>query len=244
MLIADMRSRMLSSGGTTQEAVLLFPSETSLSAATGVADAFTRVALFDLALPCVSAVCASERPHAGAGDSSDPTPPSNGSRLGPGSGSGPDQCDPFPLDSHLPLPAQSVQDFPLTIRARSWRLDVLSVHGWCLHIKIRAVKPRCERGEGESAGEGEGGLDGVDRGSVVTGQWRRTATLLTPQARPSPSPSAAASTRIPHTVSISLCIEVEVFEAAFDVDLFQVKISILPLHHYPNPAHCTHSMIL
>lgn len=237
-LIADMRSRMVSSGGTAQEAVLLFPSETSLSAATGVADAFTRVALFDLALPCVSALCAAERPYAGAGNVSDPVPPSNG--LGPG----PDQCNPFPLDLHLPLSTQSMQDFPLTIRARSWRLDVLSVHGWCLHIKIQAARPCCERGEGESAGEGNGGLDGDDRGSVVTGQWRRTATLLTPQARPSPSPSAAAGPRIPHTMTISLCMEVEVFEAAFDVDLFQVKISILPHHHYPNPAHCTQSVSL
>jgi hypothetical protein len=224
VLIAEMRSRLVSSGGRAQEAVLLFPSETSLSAATGVADAFTRVALFNLALPCLPALCSSNRCWAGAETESDPMPPSNGSGPGP---DGP--CGPFPLDPHRPLSAQSVQDFPLTIRARSWKLDVRSVHGWCLDIKIEAARPCSKRG----LGEGEGDLDGEGRCSVVTGQWRRTATLLThPQAGSSPSSSSSttAGPRACSTVSMSLCMEVEVFEAAFDVDLFQVKIGLSARH--------------
>lgn len=214
VLIAEMRSRLISSGGRAQEAVLLFPCEMSLSAATGVADAFTRVALFDLALPCPSTLCSTER-SSGAG--ADPLPPLDGP--------GPDPSGPFTLDPNHPLSAQSVQDFPLTIRSRSWRLDVRTVHGWCLDIKVEAVRPCSERGQGER--EGEGVADGEGRGSVVTGRWRRTATLLTrPQA--TPSPSAAACLRTTQTVSMSLCMEVEVFEAAFDVDIFQVKIGLLP----------------
>jgi hypothetical protein len=223
VLIAEMRSRLVSSGGRAQQAVLLFPCETSLSAATGIADAFTRVALFDLALPCLSALSSSDCRLAGA--ESDPRPPSNGPGPGPD-----DSCGPFPLDPHCPLSTQSVQDFPLTIRARSWRLDVRSVHGWCLEINIKAVSSCSKRGQGE--GEGEGDPDGEGRGSVVIGQWRRTATLLThPQARPSPSPSTTACPRTCSTVSMSLCMEVEVFEAAFDVDLFQVKTGIPPRHY-------------
>jgi hypothetical protein len=224
VLIAEMRSRLVSSGGRVQEAVLLFPCETSLSAATGIADAFTRVALFDLALPCLPTLSSSDRRLAGAGAESDFRPPSNGPGPGPD-----DSCGPFPLDPHCPLSTQSVQDFPLTIRARSWRLDVRSVHGWCLEIKIEAVSSCSKRGQGE--GEGEGDPDGEGRGSVVTGQWRRTATLLThPQARPSTPLSITAGPRTCSTVSMSLCMEVEVFEAAFDVDLFQVKIGIPPCH--------------
>ena len=199
VLIGEMRSRAISRGGEEQEAVLLFPCETSLSAATGIADAFTRVALFNLALPCLSAPSSSDNP---SGLCPGPCP------------EGP--SGPFALDPQHSLSAQSVQDFPLTLRARSWRLDVRSVHGWCLEIKIRPAQPSRERGQGE------GGLACRASDSVVTGQWRRTATLL-PQASSSPS-AAESPTRTAQAVS--LCMEVEVFEAAFDVDLFQAKTEV------------------
>ena len=202
-LLAEMRAIKCRRGGNDVRVVLLFPQGVSLLAASGIADAFTRVACFDLALPSLT------NPTSASCDIIDHI---------------------FPLNSHSTFSDETVRNFPLSFRARSWKLDVLSVQGICLEVQLSSQKPQLGLGLGLDKGqsdvdvdadmdvkegtEGQGASTAVKEQVVtVTGQWRRTLDCLS-SLQSSPSLGAA---------SLRMSIGVDLFEATFDVDTFQVR---------------------
>jgi hypothetical protein len=197
-LIAEMRASMSRRGVEEERVVLLFPQRVSLLAASGIGDAFTRVAYFDLALPSLT-------PSAGAS-----TPViDNGIR---------------PLKSLSTFSDETVRDFPLSFRARSWKLDVLSVHGVCLEVKLSTSKLKssshAEKAHSHADMDIEEDGDSNRASPVVgeqdvnmTGQWRRTLDCVSPL-------HSSATVR---DTSLHMSIGVDLFEATFDVDTFQVR---------------------
>jgi hypothetical protein len=199
-LIAEMRANMSRRGVEEEKVVLLFPKRVSLLAASGIADAFTRVAYFDLSLPSLT--------------------PSTGA-------STPITDDMLPLKSLSTFSDETVRDFPLSFRARSWKLDVLSVHGVCLEVKLSTSKQRSSShaANGHSHANMDIEEDGDShRASAVigeqdvnmTGQWKRTLDCVSP---------LHSSTTVRDT-SLHMSIGVDLFEATFDVDTFQVKPNV------------------
>lgn len=196
-LIAEMRANMRRRGVEEERVILLFPQRVSLLAASGTADAFTRVAYFDLALPSLT-------------PSPDASTPINDGIL--------------PLKSLSTFSDETVRDFSLSFRARSWKLDVLSVHGVCLEVKLSTSKQK-------SSSHAEKALSHADidieedgdshRASAVvgeqdvnmTGQWKRTLDCVSP----------LHSSAIVRDTSLHMSIGVDLFEATFDVDTFQVR---------------------
>ena len=196
-LIAEMCLSKYYQGGHDVRAVLLFPQRVSLLAASGIADAFTRVACFDLALPTLTS--------------------STGTSF---------QIDDiFQLNSNAIFSDETVRDFPLSFRARSWKLDVLSVHGICFEVKLstQTSPVNLKEGQGHSivkmdVVENE---DGQRVGSAIegrvtstTGRWRRTLDCL----------SSLKSSATVKDTSVHMSIGVDLFEATFDVDTFQVRM--------------------
>lgn len=195
-LIAEMRLNKCYQGGHYVRAVLLFPQRVSLLAASGIADAFTRVACFDLALPTLTS----------------------------STGTSYQIDDIFQLKSNATFSDETVRDFPLSFRARSWRLDVLSVHGICFEVKLSTqTSPlSVKEGQGQSIVkmDVEENEDGQREGSAIeervtsmTGRWRRTLDCL----------SSLKSSATVKDTSVHMSIGVDLFEATFDVDTFQVR---------------------
>ena len=200
-LIAGMRASMSRRGVGEERVVLLFPQRVSLLAASGTGDAFTRVAFFDLALPFLI-------------DTTGASTPINDGIL--------------PLKSLSTFSDETVRDFPLSFRARSWKLDVLSVHGVCLEVKLSTYKQESsshadkahthadmdieEDGDSHRANAVIGELD-----VSMTGQWRRTLDCVSP-------PLSSSRGR---DTSLHMSIGVDLFEATFDVDTFQVREELL-----------------
>ena len=196
-LIAEMRANMSRRGVEEERVVLLFPQRASLLAASGTADAFTRVAYFDLALPSLT-------PSAGAS-----TPTTDGI---------------LQLKSLSTFSDETVHDFPLSFRARSWKLDVLSVHGVCFEVKLSTSKQKrsshADKGHSQADMDIEDDGDSRRAGTVIgeqdmnmTGQWRQTLDCVSPL-------NSSATVK---DTSLHMSIGVDLFEATFDVDTFQVR---------------------
>lgn len=187
-----LRSWREGTGSGEESTFMVFPKEVALLAATGVADAFTRVTLFDLFLPTLS--------------TSEDTV--EDSCYIPS-----DSTEKFQIKDSAMLSADLIKDFPLSFRSRSWRLDVRTLHGWCLEVKVvRGGDRRNARGFIMADGEGEGAQDTAPEYVEVSGKWMRLHDVLS-----SVSKSMSSSTSDVH-----MGMEVQVLEATFDIDLFQV----------------------
>ena len=199
-LIAEMRLNKCHQGGHDVRAVLLFPQRVSLLAASGIADAFTRVACFDLALPTLTSTSST------------------------GASSSFQIDDIFQLNRNATFSDETVRDFPLSFRARSWKLDVLSVHGICFEVKLSTQTSSLSHKEGHSIVEmdveenevGQRAGSAIDgRVTSLTGRWRRTLDCLS---------SLKSSRKRVKETSVHMSIGVDLFEATFDVDTFQVRM--------------------
>ena len=201
-LMAVMRLNKRHQGGRDVRAVLLFPQRVSLLAASGIADAFTRVACFDLALPTLTF--------------SSSTGASSSFQID----------DIFQLNSNATFSDETVCDFPLSFRARSWKLDVLSVHGICFEVKLSTQTSPLNHKEGHSIVEmdveenevkvGQRAVPAIEgRAPSFTGRWRRTLDCLS---------SLKSSSKRVKEASVHMSIDLDLFEATFDVDAFQVRM--------------------
>ena len=202
-VVSTLKAKLLGSkvngvGSIKESVVMVFPKEVALLAATGTSDTFTRVTLCEISLPTLieseATIDGCHYPLAGFADS-------------------------FPIRGSATLTADIMKNFPLSFRARSWRLDVLTLHGWCLEIEVARMGHGIEGSEGCLLLEGVGKKSrDIDTTLQVAGQWRRLDDL-TPVFQSGTSTTLRQMTA-PSQVQMGL--EIQVLEATFDIDLFQV----------------------
>ena len=241
-VVSRMRDRFVKGGGKVVErSVMVFPREVSVLAATGIADAFTRVTCCNLQLPTLSMMTSEGNNNA------DYCPPT-GLNMSAAS---------FQISDSATLSAELMKDFPLSFRARSWRVDINTVHGWCLEVQ---VANEVDALPSTSSGVGTDGiktdLQSLSPKMRVMGRWIQLSDILHPTDSSESTGITAAqltTTKIAVAVAVAgigagagagatpasaggewyessvppvICMrmDVEIFEATFDVDPFQVLI--------------------
>ena len=201
-VVSTVKAKLLNSkangiGSTRESVVMVFPNEIALLAATGISDTFTRVTLCNMSLPTLTESEATI----------------DGCHYPPAGFAGT-----FPVGDSAAFTADLMKNFPLSFRARSWRLDVLTLHGWCLEIEVARADHGIEGSE-------ENGNNDIDSKLVVTGQWKRLQHDLTTTSHAGTSAPLREMTA-PSLVQMGL--EIQVLEATFDIDLFQVHSCLRP----------------
>jgi hypothetical protein len=146
----------------------------------------------------------------------------------------------FIINNDTKLSSEFTQDLATSLRSRSWRLDVRTLHGICLEISCTnkndyysndtSMEMEIQNGDFKRKTEFHdfnSNTDDSDTGDfILSGRWVHTKDIISKKPEKSEESEESKRSNIFNT-----CLNIELFEASFDVDLFQVRFSCL-LHTY------------
>jgi hypothetical protein len=147
----------------------------------------------------------------------------------------------FIINNDNKLTSEYTQDLATSVRSRSWRLDVRTLHGICLEISCTHKnnyysneESKIEIQNGDFKRETEfrdfiSNKDNLDTDKsdtgdcILSGRWIHTKDIMSNKSKkPTKSENFEEFKEIKESNVFNMCLNIELFEASFDVDLFQV----------------------